>query len=149
MECLMTSLLLIGGFARRNAAYTLGFSGSTELFLLGLALRYGLFWEVVVRRERVRREHEALRGNHLRGIFALRVVHLLEERVLRRLLRRDHVPSLQECDQDLGRRAQDLRAMLGTHLLDRVGVLLLPLHAPAHEGVEHCRAHRFLLLRRE
>jgi len=31
MECLMTSLLLIGGFARRNAAYTLGFAWSTGI----------------------------------------------------------------------------------------------------------------------
>src|SRR5467141_1866915 len=110
MECLMTSLLLIGGFARRNAAYTLGFGGSTELFLLGLALRRGLFGEVVVRRERVRWEHEAFRGNHLRGIFALRVVHLLEERILRRLFLRHLVPGLEEVDQDRGRRAQNPRS---------------------------------------
>src|SRR5207237_5977214 len=42
-----------------------------------------------------------------------------------------------------------LRAVLGAHLLDRVGVLLLPTHAPAHEGVENCGANHLLLLRGE
>src|SRR2546425_5361500 len=100
MECLMTSLLLIGGFARRNAAYTLGFSGSTELFLLGLALRRGLFGEVVVRRERVRRGHETLRGEHPPGLFALRGVHPLEERILLRLFFPHLVPRLEGVDPD-------------------------------------------------
>src|SRR5882672_8665933 len=40
----------------------------------GLLLR-----EVIVGRERIRREHEALRRHHLRGVLALRVEHLLEE----------------------------------------------------------------------
>src|SRR6267378_2187537 len=62
--------------------------------------------EIVVRSEGVRREHEALRGNHLRGIFSLRVVNFLEERILRRLFRGDRVPGLQEVDQDLGRGTQ-------------------------------------------
>src|SRR5207244_2438160 len=98
-----------------------------DALLLGLALRRRLFLfgEVIVRRKRIRREHEALGRYHLRGVFALRLVDLLEKRVLRRLLRGDDVPGLQEVDQDLRRRAQDLRAVLGAHLLDRVGVLLL------------------------
>src|SRR3989442_3077525 len=84
MECLMTSLLLIGGFVRRNAAYTLGFSGSTELFLLGLALRRGLFGEVVVRREGVRRGHSRVLGGPLRGAFLLPLVMHFAKPILSR-----------------------------------------------------------------
>src|SRR5438034_9174076 len=59
-------------------------NGNKSALLLCLRLGRGFFLgEIVVRGERVRREHEALRGNHLRGLFALRVVHLLEERILR------------------------------------------------------------------
>src|ERR1041384_1785473 len=80
---------------------------------------------IVVRGERVRREHVALRRHHLGGIRALRLVHLLERGALGRVLRRDLVPGLERGDQDVGGRAPDLHAVLVDELLDRVGVLLL------------------------
>src|SRR6185503_3710078 len=68
---------------------------------LGRALGRGLLpGKVVVRRKRVRREHETLGGNDLRSVGALRLVHLLEERVLGRFLGRHLVPGLHECDQN-------------------------------------------------
>src|SRR6267143_3056224 len=51
--------------------------------LCGARLRLG---PVIVRHERVRREHEALGGHHQAGVRPLRVVHFLEKRVLRAFL---------------------------------------------------------------
>src|SRR2546421_11675159 len=71
------------------------------LFLLGLARRLRdarlaarAFGPVVVRRERVRREHEALCRPHLARAAALPIEHLLSERTLLALFRRGDVPAL-------------------------------------------------------
>ena len=112
--------------------------------------RFCLFLRpVVVGGERVGRLHEALGRNHFRRVCALRIVDLLEHGVLGRLFRGDFVPRLQERGQDLGRRAQDLRAEFGAHLLQRIGILLLPPYPPAHVVIGHGGADRLLLLRRQ
>src|SRR5262245_66331601 len=69
-----------------------------------------LGWEVVVREERIGREIRPLHRHHERGIGLLRVDHLLEERVLRRLICRDLVPAFEELAQDLRWRLQHLHA---------------------------------------
>src|SRR5688500_18866125 len=89
-------------------------------FGLGRACPAAAFGPVVIGRERVRREHEALGRHHHRGVLALRSVHLLEEGALRRLLGRDEVPGLEELGQDLGRGTQHAHAVLLLHLLQRV-----------------------------
>src|SRR5262249_22720686 len=87
------------------AAATKRFNSLLAAFLA--RCRFCLLRPVVVRGERVRREHVAFRGHHLGGIRALRLVHLLERGALRRVLGRDLVPGLERGDQDVGRRAPD------------------------------------------
>src|ERR1044072_9496209 len=58
--------------------------------------RLGAFLRpVVIRGERVRREHIAFRRHHLGGVCALRLVHLLEGGALGRVLRGDLIPGLE------------------------------------------------------
>src|SRR5688572_22076282 len=123
-------------------------SGTSQLLLLRSGLcRSGSFLRpVVVRRERVRREHEALRRHHVGRVRALRFQRLLEERALRGLLGGDLVPGLEELDQDVGRGAQDAHAVLLLELLQRVGVLPLPLRPPDHERLARDRLHHLLVL---
>src|SRR3972149_3402511 len=59
---------------------------------------------VPVGREVVGREHEALGRDDDGRVLSLGLQHLLEERVLRGLLRRDLVPGLEEGVQDVVRR---------------------------------------------
>src|SRR3990167_8102978 len=99
---------------------------------------------VVVRRELVRREHEALRGNHEPRVLLLRLEDLLEERVLRGLRGRDLVPGLEELDQDVVRGLEDLDLVLLLQLLDGVGVLLLPLGPPPEEDLRGRRLEDLL-----
>src|SRR5574339_5020 len=65
---------------RKRGRMTAPVSGPAAL-LLGRRLARRLLREVVVRDELRRREHEALRRHDQRGVGALRIVHLLEERV--------------------------------------------------------------------
>src|SRR5687767_11889905 len=124
----------------------------TQLLFLGrlvgraLALALG---PVVVRRERIRREVEALGRHYDRRVLALRLVHPLEERVLGALLGGELVPFAQEADQDVRRGAQDAHAMLLLQLDQRLGVLLLPLGPPDEEGLARDALDHLLVLRRK
>src|SRR5688572_16489101 len=86
------------GQAKKRAIFIALFR-TRQLLLLGVCLRRrlpGALREVVVRDERVRREHEALRRHDQRGVLALRLERLLEERALGAFLGRDLVPGLEE-----------------------------------------------------
>ena len=69
--------------------------------------------------------------------------------VLLRLTRGDLVPGLQELDQDLVRRLEDVDLVLLHELLEGVGVLPLPLRVPADEGLHRRGLDDFLVQRRE
>src|SRR5207244_7331226 len=101
--------------------------------LLVAAARRAFLRPVVIRGERVRREHVALGRYYFRSVRALRLVHILEGRTLRRVLGRDLVPGLERSEQNVGRRTEDAHAVLLDHLLDGVGVVLLPLREPGDE----------------
>src|SRR5512145_3449171 len=104
------------------------FFTTAQLFLVRFRRRLAAaLREVVVRRERVRREHDAFRRNDERGVLALRFERLLEERALLALFRGDLVPGLQELDENVARGAQHAHAVLLLQLLQRVGILTLPL----------------------
>src|SRR5207248_6381651 len=93
-----------------------------------LRLRFGLrlFRPVVVGRERVRREKEALRWHNHRRVLALRVEHLLEERIFGRPFGGKLVPGPEERGEELRRRAQDAYAVLFLQLLHCFGLAFLP-----------------------
>src|SRR5262245_47058544 len=70
---------------------------------------------IIVRLQSVGREHEALGRHHLGGIGPLRFMDFLEERVLGGLRRGELVPGLEKRQIDLGRRRQQLDAVLRTN----------------------------------
>src|SRR5882724_2105309 len=86
-----------------------------------------LLGEVVVGRKRVGREVKTLGRHHHGRVGVLRVVYLFEERVLLRLFLGHLVPGLEERDQDVWWGVQNMDAVFFLHILERVGVLFLPL----------------------
>src|SRR5687768_14000564 len=117
-----------------------------QLLFLGLGLRRlgAALGPVVVGREGIRREVEALRRHDQRRVLALRLVGLLEEGTLGGFLRRHGVPHLQERGQDVRRRAQDADPVLGLQLGERLGVLLLPLRPPDRKSTRLNSSHGYI-----